>query len=47
MDTPLLAFLDLETTGFSPKRGEIIRLNGHDWDQAYAVLINHLEKGNI
>jgi len=26
---------------------EIIRLNGHDWDQAYAVLNYHLEKGNI
>ncbi|TXE01845.1 hypothetical protein [Algoriphagus aquimarinus] len=35
MDKPILTFED------------IIRLNGHDWDQAYAVLTYHLEKGNI
>ncbi|PZX59375.1 hypothetical protein LV84_01406 [Algoriphagus ratkowskyi] len=26
---------------------EIILLNEHDWDRAYAVLNYHLEKGNI
>ncbi len=35
MDVPIITF------------EEIIKLNGHDWDQAYAVLNYHLEKGNI
>ena len=26
---------------------EIIKFNGHDWDQAYEVLNYHLAKGNI
>ena len=26
---------------------EIIKLNGHDWDRAYAVLNYHLDKGNL
>ncbi|SFT96664.1 hypothetical protein SAMN04489724_3029 [Algoriphagus locisalis] len=35
MDVPIITF------------EEIIKLNGHDWDRAYAVLTYHLEKGNI
>jgi hypothetical protein len=35
MDVPIITF------------EEIIKLNGHDWDQAYAILNYHLEKGNI
>ncbi|WP_339750717.1 hypothetical protein [Algoriphagus aquimarinus] len=35
MDVPIITF------------EEIIKLNGHDWDQAYAVLNYHLDKGNI
>ena len=35
MDVPIIRF------------EEIIKLNGHDWDRAYAVLTYHLEKGNI
>ena len=26
---------------------EIIKLNGHDWDRAYAVLNYHLDTGNL
>lgn len=35
MDVPIITF------------EEIIKLNGHDWDQAYEVLNYHLDKGNI
>lgn len=35
MDVPIITF------------EEIIKLNDHDWDRAYAVLTYHLEKGNI
>ena len=35
MDVPIITF------------EEITKLNGHDWDQAYAVLNYHLENGNI
>ena len=35
MDVPIITF------------EEIIKLNGHDWDRAYAVLTYLLEKGNI
>ena len=26
---------------------EIIKLNGHEWDRAYAVLNHHLDNGNL
>lgn len=35
MDVPIITF------------EEIIKLNDHDWDRAYAVLTYHLQKGNI
>ena len=35
MDEPIITF------------EEIIKLNDHNWDQAYTVLKYHLEKGNI
>ena len=35
MDVPIITFED------------IIKLNDHNWDQAYAVLNYHLENGNI
>ena len=35
MDVPIITF------------EEIIKLNGQDWDRAYAVLNYHLDKGNI
>ena len=32
---------------FGNGKRQIIKLNGQDWDRAYAVLNYHLDKGNI